>query len=143
MTILTPYFTKTSIEYSEIEREDRLMNLHDFRRIDSTIRFVLYIPQKTENESESVDASDPNVIWEDGVRFLNEYMLQIRTKRDVLATLYGAVAVGTRVRFFSLDFDLDRMQDFGDDVRDFEVKEDEKAIVSILNFIATTASHLD
>ena len=112
------------------------------------VRCVLYIPKLNYLRHEasisctlSAHISDYKLAgtetqWEKAADFILQYLKTLRTKQGRRRAVYGAVAIGTCVRFYSLEYDADTLKTLGIEAKALDVRTDGQEINRILTYVA-------
>ena len=74
--------------------------------------------------------------WKRSADFLVEYLKKLRTKQGKRKVVYGAVAIGTYVRFYSLEHGAIALRTLGQNTRPLDFSEDKHEVHRILSYIA-------
>ncbi|KAK2750688.1 hypothetical protein FQN57_002761 [Myotisia sp. PD_48] len=137
---LGDYFTKQK-KYG-IEQEQRPLSGNK-QRADFTVRYVKNgVPKKVvllEDKRRGYETQPSK--WVDAVDQLTTYLKLVRMEQ-AKGTLYGAVTIGTYVRFYYLPSDSNTLVDFAmGGGQAFELQNNDREIHAILNEFVRLTSH--
>lgn len=139
---LPHYFTQDKL-YG-IEQEQRPLEGVVKQRADFTIRYVKNgDPKKVvlmEDKKRGHEAQSSK--WSEALEQLTNYMKLVRSEQGGKEVLYGAVTIGTYVRFYYLMPGEQTMQDYPSPVtgKAYELKTDEGNVHKILNELVAKTS---
>jgi len=139
---LTHYFTQD--KFYGIEQEQRPLEGVVKQRADFTIRYIKngspkkVVLMEDKRRGHETQASK----WEEAVNQLTNYLKLVRAEQGGNNILYGAVTIGTYVRFYSFMPGEQKLRDYPSSFtgKAYELKDDENEVHKILSeYVAKTA----
>ena len=127
-----------------IEQEQRPLEDVVKQRADFTIRYVINGDQKIvvlmEDKKRGHETQSSK--WSEALEQLTNYMKLVRSEQGGEEVLYGAVTIGTYVRFYYLMPGEQTMQDYPspETGKAYELKTDEENVHKILNELVAKTS---